>query len=230
MGSSSFVQSRWRLHKSHLIKNIHSNKHLQNSFNRCGKESFQFILIEECSIDILIEREQYWIDFLNTTDRQKGYNNRLYAENNIGIKRSEETRKKISEAKKGKCFLSDEHYKKLADINRGKPNQGAINYQASLSKEQKTQNAYRALEGRKNKAKERGSHHTPEGHLSYKKKRGKMVYQYDESFNLINTFLTISDALKFLGMSPKNTSCITNQIDKDKLYKGYYWKSIEHSK
>lgn len=59
VGSSTFVQSRLRLHKSHLRKNEHVNKHLQSSFNKYGIENFQFLLIEECEESNLIEREQY---------------------------------------------------------------------------------------------------------------------------------------------------------------------------
>lgn len=229
VGSSSFIQARLRQHKSHLLKNIHCNKHLQSSFNKYGLENFSFELIEECEIDNLINREQYWIDFLQTTNREKGYNKREKADSNNGLKRSDEARKNMSNSKKGKNFLSDEHYKKLADLKRGVPNIGAINYQASLTDEQKTANAYRALEGRKKKAEERGSFNTEKGQLSYKLKRGQKIFQYDENNNLVNSFLTISDALKFLNMSVKNTSCIKNQLDTNKLYKGYFWESIERT-
>lgn len=227
IGSSTFAQSRLRLHKSHLRKNKHVNKHLQSSFNKYGIENFQFEIIEICSELNLIEREQYWIDLLNTCNKDKGYNKRKKAESNFGLKRSVETRKKISEAKKGKRYLPDEHYQKLADQKRGVSNEAAIVYQASLSSEQKTINALRALEGRKKKAEERGSFNTIEGQISYKKKRGHVVYQYDKDYNLIKTHLTISDALREIGMSVKNTSCIKNQLDTDKIYKNFIWTSVE---
>lgn len=123
--------------------------------------------------------------------------------------------------------MSDEHYEKLAEMKRDKPNEAAILYQASLSDEQKTANANKALEGRRKKEEERGSYNTEAGQLSYKKKRGHAVYQYDIDNNLINSFLTMSDALRHLGMSPKNTSCIKNQIDTEKLYRNYLWRSVE---
>ena len=136
IGSSTFIQSRLRLHKSHLNRNIHANKHLQSSYNKYGKDNFQFIIIEECGLDCLIDREQYWIDFLNCCNKEKGYNKRIKAESNFGLKRSEETKKRISEAKKGKRYLPDKHYQKLADQKRGIPNEAAIAYQASLSEEE----------------------------------------------------------------------------------------------
>ena len=53
------------------------------------------------------------------------------------------------------------------------------------------------------------------------------MYQYDINYNLVKTHLTISDALKEIGMSVKNTSCIKNQLDTDKIYKGFIWTSVE---
>ena len=40
--------------------------------------------------------------------------------------------------------------------------------------------------------------------------------------NLVEKYNCIADALKGLGMSPKNTSCIKNQIDTGKIYKKLY--------
>ena len=148
IGSSSFVQSRLRLHKSHLNQNIHSNKHLQSSYNKYGKDSFSFELIEECKIEDLVLREQYWIDLLDACNNKKGYNKRLIAESNNGLKRSEETKRKISESKKGKRYLSDKHYEKLAENKRGVSNIAAIEYYASLSDEEKSERGKHANLGR----------------------------------------------------------------------------------
>ena len=43
----------------------------------------------------------------------------------LGVKRSEETKRKISEAKKGKVF-SEEHKQKLSETRIGKPNQALV--------------------------------------------------------------------------------------------------------
>ena len=138
-------------------------------------------------------------------------------------------KRKISESKKGKRYLSDEHYEKLAENKRGESNIAAIEYYASLSDEEKSERGKHANLGRQQKAKERGSYNTLEGQISYKKKRGRKIYKYDENFNLVKEYLCISDALKDLGMSIKNTSCITNQLDTNKLYKGFIWNSIERT-
>lgn len=59
IGSSSFIQARFRTHKRHLRKNMHENKHLQNSYNKYGENCFSFEIIEKCEVENLIPREQY---------------------------------------------------------------------------------------------------------------------------------------------------------------------------
>lgn len=51
------------------------NCHLYNSMNHYGFVNFEIKIIEECKTeDELNEREIYWIKFLKTLDRKKGYN------------------------------------------------------------------------------------------------------------------------------------------------------------
>lgn len=64
IGSSKNIISRLNNHKKLLLLNKHANCHLQNAWNKYGSDSFEFITIEECSTDILLAREQYYIDFL----------------------------------------------------------------------------------------------------------------------------------------------------------------------
>lgn len=109
----------------------------------------------------------------------------------------------MSDSKRENVFYLKEHYEKLAEARKGKPNLEAKLYFESLSEEEIKAKTRKASVARQQKAIDRGTYNTPEGALSYKQKRGTVVYQYDKSFNLINKFLTISDALKFLGMSVK---------------------------
>lgn len=99
VGSSSNLLFRKWQHFSSLRNNKHHNKHLQYSFNKYKEENFNFYILEECQIDYLAEREQYYIDSL-----APDYNKRVIAENNQGLKHSEETKKKISIAKKGNTY------------------------------------------------------------------------------------------------------------------------------
>jgi group I intron endonuclease len=99
VGSAVDIDKRWYGHTRLLKVNKHKLPKLQNSVNKHGLENFIFEVIEECSKEILIEREQYWIDTLDSYN--KGYNSRPIANSNLGKKCSEETKRKMSEASKG---------------------------------------------------------------------------------------------------------------------------------
>ena len=57
-GSSVDCERRWYQHKSSLNKNIHKNYHLQSSWNKYGKDTFIFNIVEKCSFDQLQIIEQ----------------------------------------------------------------------------------------------------------------------------------------------------------------------------
>lgn len=84
IGSSVSVFKRLSTHKRMLINNKHFNKHLQSSFNRYGLDNFNFSLIEETEIDIINEREEYYISIYKSNDRELGYNKRIQCDTNIG--------------------------------------------------------------------------------------------------------------------------------------------------
>lgn len=85
-----------------LRQGTHDNNHLQSAWNLYNEENFEFIIIEFISnTNVLIEREQYWMDMLNVCNRKIGYNKAPRAGSNLGRKMSLESRQKMSLAKKG---------------------------------------------------------------------------------------------------------------------------------
>jgi group I intron endonuclease len=89
---------RWKNHKIALKTNAHSNKHLQASYNKYGKDAFVFLVLEnlfDCSN--LDEREDYWIKLLKPE-----YNKAPVAGSCLGFKHSEETKALWSKQRKGK--------------------------------------------------------------------------------------------------------------------------------
>lgn len=85
------------------------------------------IVAEKLSVDEAGELEKSLISKYNTTNPSFGYNQSIGGENSpIGVKRSEETRRKLSESHKGKyfgdrkCHLTEEQKQRLREINRGK--------------------------------------------------------------------------------------------------------------
>jgi group I intron endonuclease len=129
IGSSKNVSLRCDNHKQNLKNNKHSNKHLQASYNKYGKETFIFLAIEYC--DNFLEREQYWMDLLDANNNKKGYNKRIKVDSNsgrkgykmsdefkqkmrlIGLKRRDVVAKWASEFHKGK-IISEETRKKMS--------------------------------------------------------------------------------------------------------------------
>lgn len=65
IGSSVNIQNRWNKHKALLRHNKHENPKLQNSWNKYGEEVFEFIIIEECDENVLLEKEQNYLDKLD---------------------------------------------------------------------------------------------------------------------------------------------------------------------
>jgi group I intron endonuclease len=68
IGSTNNHIKRFAEHKRQLLKNIHHNIILQNSYNKYGINSFQYEIIEfvENQNDLL-NREQYYLDLLKPT-------------------------------------------------------------------------------------------------------------------------------------------------------------------
>lgn len=65
IGSSCNVGQRLKHHLWSLENLKHHNRTMQNLYNKYGKDEIYFAIVEECSDDILIEREAYYINALN---------------------------------------------------------------------------------------------------------------------------------------------------------------------
>lgn len=127
VGSSVNIEDRWKTHICRLNNAKHPAGKLVNAWRKYGPSAFEFRILEVTSKAALLEREQYWID--TTSAHVLGYNTRPDARSckgykrgvpsaehkkknaeahtgaknpNFGKPRSEETRRKISEAQKGK--------------------------------------------------------------------------------------------------------------------------------
>jgi group I intron endonuclease len=96
--------------------------------------------LEYCARKSLIERENWWIDLLETLDPHRGYNMRKAD----GMDISDETRAKLSRAHKGRIGggmtgkqHTEETKKMLADISRGKTHTAGTRSKMSASHKRK---------------------------------------------------------------------------------------------
>lgn len=102
IGQSIHIEQRLEDHK----RNYQSNVHLQNSISKYGINNFKFEVIEECIEGRLNEREIYWIEYYDSTNRDKGYNISIGGQGGYLLKNASDelknrTYKKISESKYG---------------------------------------------------------------------------------------------------------------------------------
>ena len=100
IGSAINIEKRWKLHK-YLFKLNKNSKYLQREVNKYGEDNFIFKVIEYVEKEKLIEREQYWIDRYNSSESKNGYNLCKIAGSSLGFKFSKESRKKLSDSRKG---------------------------------------------------------------------------------------------------------------------------------
>ena len=114
--SVSTLQKRWRAHKREAFNNSHHNPHFQHAWNKYGEEAFVCELLDTAeNIDELNALEVYYINItLDTYNiREGGAKGRL----------SEETKRRMSEVRKGWCqgpkYHSEETKRKMSDAARG---------------------------------------------------------------------------------------------------------------
>jgi group I intron endonuclease len=88
IGSSKNIYHRLKRHQSELRRGIHANPHLQNSYNKHGKNCFEVSILEEVPVELLVQKEQEYINNL-----EPAYNITLEVIRNTP---SQESRRKIS--------------------------------------------------------------------------------------------------------------------------------------
>ncbi|MDY6867238.1 MAG: NUMOD3 domain-containing DNA-binding protein [Chloroflexota bacterium] len=113
VGSSKSIDGRLKIHLRRLRNGSHRNPHLQSAFKKYGESAFDFIKVLYCDLKNLLIYEQLLLDEINPE-----YNICPNAGNTLGVTHSKETRKKMSNARKGKKF-TEEHKKKISIALKG---------------------------------------------------------------------------------------------------------------
>lgn len=213
IGSTVNMKSRWHNHRSQLRRGVHENTYLQRAWNKHGEEAFQFIVLCECSVEDLLTMEGAYIQDLAALDRAHGYNLDAILHSRKVI--SEETRRKLSFANKGKKRSDDTR----AKISRAK--------QGVRASEQAKANMSTAQTGRTHteatKAKMRGNKHSPET-------KAKIAAAHEGTTTSEATKAKLRDANlgKTLSqhtrdkISQANKGKVTSEATKQKMREAYY--------
>lgn len=79
------------------------NRYMKNAVNKHGINSFKISILErDIDFQNLDNREQYWMDYFESYNSDKGYNICRYASNTYGYRHTKETKEKISRVLKEK--------------------------------------------------------------------------------------------------------------------------------
>lgn len=119
VGSSNNIKRRLYSHFHLLRMGAHYNPRLQNAWNKYGEGTFKVDVLEAAPVDVLFEREQYWIDALDAY--RNGLNLAPYANGVRGVKYTDEQRQHLSDIRKGKP-KTESHRRAMAAAKLGKSN------------------------------------------------------------------------------------------------------------
>jgi group I intron endonuclease len=197
IGQTIDYKKRIRDHKFNYHNNI-KNTPFYVALRKYGWDNFSITIIEECSEEVLNEKEIYWIEERKSL-YPNGYN---LLEGGNQARHTDITKQKISEARKGMKFskshienlrkshlgyiMPEEQKRKISESNKGK----------TFSEEVKTK-------------------------LKYLQPHRKEVGRFDTNGNLIFKYESIKDAAKDLNCSPGNISeCCNNKRKMSRILKG----------
>lgn len=102
IGQSKNIIKRFKVHRYDLKIGKHGNQHMMRSYQKYGKDIFDFSIIEFCEIEKLNEREDFWVKNFDSMNPDKGFNKMLGPYKGLGIKEydSPEFKKAVSDTSK----------------------------------------------------------------------------------------------------------------------------------
>lgn len=221
IGSSINIYYRLKRHISDLLKNKHANKYMQNAFNKYGKDSFNFEVIEECSKTVLINTEAAYIESMSPDLN--------FIQNPVAVIHSNETLLKISTTLK-EAYAS----KRIKNPISKTVHQYNINgfYLKSYESCAEAEKQLNIPKGKVSKVASRKGFSCGNYRWSYEKKvklekssilykGNKVVYTFNQNNVLVQEWQSINDLCKSLNLSHSAMSI--------RIKKGNYYNGLKYS-
>jgi group I intron endonuclease len=203
IGQSVDIKRRWANYRWEYKKFTENNSKLFNSLKKYGIENHSFEIKQECAVEELNERERYWQEFYNVIE--DGLNCKFVESFEKSGFVSDETRIKISKAKKGKVspMLGKRHSKETIA-------------KMSIAAKKRKQNTFRFTGKHSEFSKKKIS----ESKLGIPAKNKRRVLQISTEGVLIKEWESVTSASIELKISG-----IKNVVTKRaKTSGGFYWK------
>jgi group I intron endonuclease len=237
IGSTINFDRRKKRHTRELTNKKHHSRHLQNAWDFYGFDKFEFHILEIVNdINELTNRETFYLQSLNPE-----YNTMRDIKSHIGLKRSLETRKKMSLAQVGKKH-SEETKQKLREINTGKK-QSEETKQKRVSSMKSSEKFNVAVRSKDRSDKIKASRLNNGGYIITEEQKQKArdtlklknlpspnnikIQKYDLNGNFICEYPSFQKAEKDNMLWRGSLSKHINNLQKSE-YKNYIWKIYEY--
>lgn len=194
-------RERYNLGRGFFHWGTGDNPHLVAAWQKYGPAAFEWVVLEECPVECLDDREVYWI--AQKDSYKNGYNRTLGGGGVRGYQATAETRRKLSENHADMRGPNNPMYGKKGLSGPASPHWGKSPSDATR---QKMRDNHADIHGGNNP-------------------RARPVAQYDATGQLVRVWDCVTDAARALGINHRNISAVC--LGHRKTAGGYAWAHID---
>lgn len=225
IGKSRNIYNRIAAHINELRrKSKNENRHLINAWFKYGEDNFDYYVLEYLNLDenLLRDRELYWMQKYNSTDRKHGYNLRMDSSTNMIV--HQETKDKLSKTIIGENNpnynhkWSEEKKKYMSNLKKQQYKDGTISVNMEAIR--------KAVETRNRRFKENPQLVRNMAEKVKEKITKYKIYQYDKNtMELIKIWDYIADIIKENPNYKRHNIYAVCSGEKKSMY-GYIWVKV----
>ena len=225
VGSAVDLERRKHDHFKRLKRGTHSNQRLQNAYNKYGRKAFTFDVLEHVAdVEVLIEREQHYIDTL-----EPEFNICRVAGSPLGVKHTEETCAKMRKAARERW--QDETYREKISKAMKEQWQDEAHREVvskAIRKAAKVRwqdDEYRAKMSEAAKVRWQDDEYREKMQTIHQQRQKPVEQVCKDTGKRIALFPSQTDAARQTGIDTSNISYVCN--GKRKTAGGYIWRFVE---